>query len=149
MAPPVASLTAARRSATVAVATTAGTTGAAASSSAAATSTLVAAPAAATAMGALANAVTTLSRPTPTAVFARRERLLGQPGQLLRPLLLGQGGVPRADHTGDLDSVSILHPLQRCLNTDIPIRQRANKTRVHEGIRGSHPPLSHWVIHVF
>ena len=147
--PPAASPTAVKRSATTTVTTTAGTTGAAAAYSAAATSTLAAAPAAATALGVPATSFTTSSRTTPAAAFTRGKRLLGWPGRPLPPLLLGQGGLPHADDADDLGLVAILHGLQRCLGMVILIRQRANKTRVQEGVRDSQPLLSHLVVRIF
>ena len=137
------------RSATAVVATTAGTTGAAAASSGAAASTLLAVSAAATALDAPATAATTSLRTSPTVAFARKKRLLERSGRPLRPLFLGQDGVPRADHTDDFGPVTILHRLQRPLDMAILIRQRANKTVVQEGVRGSHPLLSHLVVRVF
>ena len=145
VAPPVASSTAARRSAATAVATTAGTSGGAAISSAAGTSTLAAAPAAAMALGPTAITATTSSRTTPAAAFARAERLVGRPGRPLRPLLLGQGGSQRADHTDDLGPVEVLHHLQRRLDMAIFIMQRASKTRVQGGVRGSIPFATIWL----
>ena len=50
---------------------------------------------------------------------------------------------------GDLGPVAILHRLQRRLDMAILIRQRANKTRVQEGVKDSHSVLSHLVILVF
>ena len=149
VAPPGKSPTATRRSKTAAAATTAGTTGAAAASSAAATSTLAAAPATATALGPPVTAATTSLRITSAADFARGERFLGRPGRPLWPLLLGQGGVPRADHMDDLGPVAIHRRLQSRLDTAILNRQHANKTCVQEGVRDSHPLLSHMVIRVF
>ena len=95
------------------------------------------APAAATALGAPATEVTTSLDTAPTAAFAQNERLLGRPGRSLRPLLLGQGGVPRADYMDDLDPVAIFHRLHRRLEMTIFVKQRANKTRVQEGVRNS------------
>ena len=122
--PPVASPTAARRSATAAVATAVGTTGAAVASSAAATSTLAVTNAAATALDSPATAATTSSRTTPAAASAREERLLGRPRRLLP---FGKGEVQRADHTDDLGPVAILHRLQCPFDMIIFIRHRANK----------------------
>ena len=146
--PPVAS-TAPKRSATTAVATTAGTTGAAAASFAVITSTLAAIPAAAAALVAPANAATTSLRITPADAFAREERLLGRPGRQPRLFFLGQDGVTGADQMDDLGPVVILHRLWHRLDMSILIRQRANKTRVQEGVRVAHPLLSHLVIRVF
>ena len=149
VASPIASSTAAMRSATAAVATTAGTTGVAAASSAAVASTLTAFPAAATALGAPATAATTSSRTSPAALFTRKKRFLGRPRRPLRSLLLGQGGVPRTDHTDDRDPVAIFHCLQRCLDMAILIRQRANEMPVQGGVRDSHSLLSHLAVRVF
>ena len=67
-------------------------------------------------------------------------------GTTAATLLLGQGGVPRADYTNDLGPVAILHRPKRRLDMAIIIRQRANKTRVQEGVRDYHPFLIHLVI---
>ena len=100
-------------------------------------------------LGAPATVATTSLHTSPAAAFARKKRLLGRPGRPLRALILGQGRVPRAYPMDDLGSVAILHRLQRRLDMIILIRQRANKTRVQEGVRNFHPLLSHLVVHVF
>ena len=57
--------------------------------------------------------------------------------------------MPLAGHTDYLSPVAILHRLQRHLDMAILIRQRANKTYVQEGVRDSHPLLSHLFVRVF